>query len=134
MGARTRAAWQVASMNRRLLVSVESVAEVVAVTAHNRHRCPHAPDDAQALIGLLEVPSARRYEGMIAEAAVTLRNGPASRNGSAADSHVLALAWAYDADIWSHDRDFGGTGWPSWSSANLAAALSEEAQSSEPKD
>ena len=134
MGSRGRPTWLLASMNRHLLVSVESVTEVVAVTAHNRDRFPHAPDDAKALIGLLEVPSPRRYEEMIAEAAVTLRNAPASRNGSAADAHVLALAWIYGADIWSHDRDFAGTGWPSLSSANLADALSEEALASKSKD
>lgn len=37
------------------------------------------------------------------------------------------MAWLYDADIWSHGRDFAGTGWPSWSNANLAAALADEA-------
>jgi hypothetical protein len=51
---------------------------------------------------------------------------PASRNGSSSDAHVLALAWLAEADIWSHDRDFAGTGWPSWSSANLRAALARE--------
>ena len=45
--------------------------------------------------------------------------------GSTADAHVPSLAWTLDADIWSHDRDFAGTGWPSWSSANLRAALAD---------
>jgi hypothetical protein len=34
--------------------------------------------------------------------------------------------WLAEADIWSHDRDFAGTGWPSWSTANLRAALARE--------
>ena len=46
-------------------------------------------------------------------------NAVASRNGSTADAHLLACAWAFDADLWSHDRDFAGTGWASWSNANL---------------
>lgn len=97
---------------------------------HNSERFPHAPADAQALIALLEVPSPRLYNALMPEAVVALRNAPASRNGSVTDAHILALAWAYEADIWSHDRDFAGTGWPSWSSANLAAALSREAVAS----
>ncbi|AOO81905.1 hypothetical protein [Bosea vaviloviae] len=31
-----------------------------------------------------------------------------------------------EVENWSHDRDFAGTGWPSWSSANLRAALVRE--------
>jgi predicted nucleic acid-binding protein len=57
------------------------------------------------------------------EAQTVLRNAAASKNGSTNDAHVLALAWTVDADLWSHDRDFAGTGWPSWSTANLMAAL-----------
>lgn len=38
---------------------------------------------------------------------------------------VLACAWLLDADIWSHDRDFAGTGWPSWSNANLLRVLAD---------
>jgi predicted nucleic acid-binding protein len=56
-------------------------------------------------------------------AALVLQLAPASRNGSMRDAHILALAWSLDADIWSHDRDFAGSGWPSWSNANLRAAL-----------
>ncbi len=59
----------------------------------------------------------------VAAAGTVLTRAVASRNGSAADAHLLAVAWLYDADVWSHDRDFAGTGWPSWSSANLVAAL-----------
>lgn len=85
-----------------------------------------------ALLELLDVPSPERYEHGIAEATDTLRNAVASRNGSMSDAHILALAWTYEADIWSHDRDFAGTGWPSWSNANLAAALADEAPASAP--
>jgi predicted nucleic acid-binding protein len=39
------------------------------------------------------------------------------------DAHLLALAWIMDADLWTHDRDFAGTGWPAWSSHNLMTVL-----------
>jgi predicted nucleic acid-binding protein len=53
----------------------------------------------------------------------TLKNAVQSRNGSSRDTHGLALAWAAGADVWSADRDFAGTGVPSWSTANLLRAL-----------
>jgi predicted nucleic acid-binding protein len=127
LSARRRPIWVLANARRRLLISIEGVAEVMSVISHARHRLPHAIEDAAALLELLDAPSVDRYRYLIAKAADVLRNAPASRNGSEKDAHILALAWTYDADIWSHDRDFAGTGWPSWSSANLAAALAEEA-------
>ncbi len=63
------------------------------------------------------------YLPRIEHAEAVLRNAPASKNGSIRDAHILACAWVYEADIWSHDRDFAGCGWPSWSTANLVAAL-----------
>lgn len=127
LGARRRSVWDIVTSRRRLLISVEAVAEVMSVVSHLSDRVPLAAEDAAALLELLEVPNAQQYEEMLADAATMLRNAVASRNGSTADAHVLALAWSSGADIWSHDRDFAGIGWPSWSSANLAAALSEEA-------
>jgi hypothetical protein len=56
-------------------------------------------------------------------ARTTLREAVDSRNGSERDDHILALAWALDADIWSPDRDFAGTGVASWSTPNLVRAL-----------
>jgi predicted nucleic acid-binding protein len=100
----------------------------MSVISHARGRLPYAVEDAAALLELLDAPSVDRYTHLLAEAADALRNAVASRNGSVNDAHILALAWTYDADIWSHDRDFAGTGWPSWSSANLAAALADESE------
>lgn len=100
---------------------------MMSIVTHVEHRFPHALKDATALLELLDAPPVQHSEAMLVTAADTLRNAAASRNGSVDDAHILALAWTYDADIWSHDRDFAGTGWPSWSSANLAAALAEEA-------
>jgi len=47
----------------------------------------------------------------------------ASRNGAIDDAPVLALAWSLDADVWTTDRDFAGTGVASWSTPNLIRAL-----------
>jgi hypothetical protein len=46
-----------------------------------------------------------------------------------ATSHVLALAWTADADIWTTDRDFAGAGVATWSTPNLMRALAEAALS-----
>ncbi len=59
----------------------------------------------------------------LAEASDALRDAVPSRNGSTNDAHILALAWNTDADIWSTDRDFAGTGVASWSTPNLLRAL-----------
>ena len=59
------------------------------------------------------------------EAATCLRDAVASRNGSTRDAHILALAWAADADVWTTDRDFAGAGVATWSTPNLMRALFE---------
>ncbi len=130
LGFRLHGVWDQIATRRRLLVSVESVAELMAVLWHLRDRAPNAEHDARNVLSLVEVPPEARYHMSLVAAADALRHAPASRNGSVKDAHILALAWTFDADIWSHDRDFAGTGWPSWSSANLAAALSTEAGAS----
>ncbi|HEY1426969.1 MAG TPA: PIN domain-containing protein [Caulobacteraceae bacterium] len=58
-------------------------------------------------------------------AAQFLRDANQSRNGSTADAHIVALAWETDADVWSHDRDFAGTGVASWSTINLVRGLAD---------
>jgi predicted nucleic acid-binding protein len=56
------------------------------------------------------------------------RKDVASRNGSVKDAHVLALAWSVEADIWTTDRDFAGTGIATWSTPNLVRGLAEAAK------
>jgi len=56
---------------------------------------------------------------------MTLRDAVASRNGSTRDAHVLALAWSVEADVWTTDRDFAGTGVATWSTPNLMRRLAE---------
>ena len=79
----------------------------------------------QALIAPIEVVSEQRLASQMAVAVEFLRDAAHSRNGSTTDAHILALAWAADAQIWSHDRDFAGTGVASWSTINLLGALGE---------
>lgn len=64
---------------------------------------------------------------LMARSESALRDAVASRNGSTRDAHVLALAWNADADIWTTDRDFAGTGVATWSTTNLMRALAEAA-------
>ena len=56
---------------------------------------------------------------LIERCALALEEAVPSRNGSTRDAHVLALAWCLDADIWTTDRDFAGTGVATWSTPNL---------------
>jgi len=82
-----------------------------------------APSIADALLDGLGVMDEAIYADRLEAAAQVLRHAVASRNGSTSDAHLLACAWCLDADIWTHDRDFAGTGWRSWSSANLDAGI-----------
>jgi predicted nucleic acid-binding protein len=85
-------------------------------------RRPDLLPPLSALVADFDIVPAEDLE-LVEDAAANLREAVASRNGSADDAHILALAWALDADIWSHDRDFAGTGVASWSTINLVRAL-----------
>jgi predicted nucleic acid-binding protein len=65
---------------------------------------------------------------VLAGSELTLKDAVPSRNGSTRDAHVLALAWSVEADVWTTDRDFAGTGVATWSTPNLMRALAERAQ------
>ena len=64
---------------------------------------------------------------VLAESEIALKDAVASRNGSIRDAHVLALARSVEADIWTTDRDFAGTGVASWSTPNLMRGLARAA-------
>ena len=64
----------------------------------------------------------------LTQSEITLKDAVASRNGSIKDAHVLALAWSVDADIWTTDRDFAGSGVAAWSTPNLIRGLAEAAK------
>lgn len=126
LGFRSRPLLELASTRRALIISVQASLEVKHVLSRLAPDEPALMEIADEILGSIEVVAEERYDDGLSTAEHWLRNAVASRNGSTSDAHLLALAWTYDADIWSHDRDFAGTGWPSWSSANLATALSEE--------
>jgi predicted nucleic acid-binding protein len=65
---------------------------------------------------------------VLAENELVLRDAVASRNGSIRDAHVLALARSVEADVWTADRDFAGTGVASWSTPNLMRGLARAAR------
>ncbi len=58
---------------------------------------------------------------------IALLEAVQSRNGSVKDAHMLAIAWSVDADIWTTDRDFAGTGVATWSTPNLIRGFAEAA-------
>ena len=108
--------------HRLLTISERAVEEIEAVSMRLVEAGNPSALFASQLVESLKIVADGEYLPLVPEAARALILAPASRNGSSSDAHVLALAWRAEADIWSHDRDFAGTGWPSWSSANLRAA------------
>jgi predicted nucleic acid-binding protein len=72
-----------------------------------------------ALVAEMTVVPVAALTPILTQSEIALRNAVASRNGSIQDAHVLALAWSVEADIWTTDRDFAGSGVASWSTPNL---------------
>lgn len=121
LGSTTGGHLDLISGRRSLITSEAAFEEAYRVVGHVR------PSDLAVLESLLDLVTIIAGEDVadenLATAETALRNAPASRNGSVTDAHLLSLAWTLDADLWSHDRDFAGTGWPSWSTSNLLAAV-----------
>jgi predicted nucleic acid-binding protein len=78
-----------------------------------------------ALVSEMTVVPVAALTPMLPACEIVLRDAVASRNGSVRDAHVLALAWTAEADIWTTDRDFAGTGTATWSTPNLMQALAQ---------
>jgi len=78
-----------------------------------------------ALAAELTIVPVAALTSILASSEVALRDAVPSRNGSTRDAHVLALAWSVEADVWTTDRDFAGTGIATWSTPNLMRALAE---------
>ena len=126
MGRKTGPAVNVAASRVRLVMSARAADEAVTVVTRLTQDGSEERLLAAIYVRQIDVVPDGDYRTDLPKAAACLRNAVASRNGSTDDSHVLALAWLLNADIWSHDRDFAGTGWPSWSTANLMACLAAE--------
>jgi predicted nucleic acid-binding protein len=80
-----------------------------------------------ALIAEVTVVPVAALEPLLVQSEIALRDAVASRNGSTRDAHVLALAWSVEADVWTTDRDFAGTGVATWSTPNLMRGLADAA-------
>ena len=85
-----------------------------------------------ALIAEMTVVPVAALAPQLPRSEIALRDAVPSRNGSIKDAHVLALAWSVEADIWTTDRDFAGTGVATWSTPNLLRALAEAANDAGP--
>ncbi|SRR5579871_1882298 len=78
-----------------------------------------------ALVAEMTVVPVAALMPIMKRSEIALRDAVARRNGSTKDVHVLALAWSVDADIWTTDRDFAGSGVVTWSTPNLMRGLAE---------
>ena len=88
---------------------------------------PDLPAIIDALAAELTIVPVAALTSILASSEVALRDAVPSRNGSTRDAHVLELAWSVEADVWTTDRDFAGTGIATWSTPNLIRALAEGA-------
>lgn len=88
---------------------------------------PELLDILDALTAEMTIVPVAALTPVLGRSEVTLRDAVASRNGSMRDAHVLALAWSVEADIWTTDRDFAGTGVATWSTPNLMRGLADAA-------
>ncbi len=118
-----------------ILAAAQAAALVTTdrVVAETRRRIdlglkrPELQPIVDALVAEMTIVPVAALSALLPPAEIALRDAAASRNGSTDDAHVLALAWSIDADLWSTDRDFAGTGVATWSTPNLVRGLAEGA-------
>ena len=91
---------------------------------------PELQPIVDALVAEMTIVPTAALSALLPQAEIALAEAAASRNGSIGDAHLLALAWSIDADIWTTDRDFAGTGVASWSTPNLIRGLALAPQAS----
>lgn len=112
-------------LRNAVLVTTERVIEEARRRIELGLKRPDLLTIIDALAEQITVVPMAALEPLMARSEISLRDAVASRNGSIKDAHVLALAWDVDADIWTTDRDFAGTGVASWSTPNLLEALAD---------
>ena len=121
-----RSAGALADVGRHVvLVTTDRALEEVERRVTQGLRRPELLVGLERLTREISVVAVEAIASLTDDAAAALRDAVPNRNGAVADAHVLALAWDLDAEIWSHDRDFGGTGVASWSTINLSNALAD---------
>lgn len=104
------------------LVTSERAVHEVRMRVHSLR--PEAlPIAERALTAVKIFPDNNIPSLVMREAAGFLQRAPQSGNGSIRDDHLLSVASVVGADIWSHDKDFFGTGVAVWSTGNLMVAL-----------
>jgi predicted nucleic acid-binding protein len=91
---------------------------------------PELQPIVDALVAEMTIVPTAALSALLPQAEIALAEAVASRNGSIGDAHLLALALSVDADIWTTDRDFAGTGVASWSTPNLIRGLALAPQAS----
>ena len=119
---RSSAAVKKAAVTRFLITTERAIQEARRRIELGMKR-PDLLTMVDTLTDSITVVPATDLESNQAESEHALKEAVASRNGSTRDAHILALAWAVDADIWSSDRDFAGTGVATWSTPNLMRGL-----------
>ncbi|PPQ25950.1 PIN domain-containing protein [Rhodopila globiformis] len=122
-GLRARPVLERVLAHRAVLTSARARQEALGRAGDLRDGSEQAVASAVAALNMVTVIESEMYASLVEMAGESLRYAAASRNGSTRDAHLLALAWITDSDLWTHDRDFAGTGWPTWSSHNLMAVL-----------
>ena len=110
----------------RILITTERAIQEARRRIELGMKRPDLLTMVDTLMASIAVVPVTDLESNLPESELALKEAVASRNGSIKDSHILALAWAVDADIWSSDRDFAGTGVASWSTPNLMRGLAAE--------
>lgn len=122
---RNSVALETAARARHLVVSERALIEArkrIELGLRRPELLPLLDRIAATIVVVTEQQTADHIE----RAELALRDAAASQNGSVRDAHVLTCAWVTNADIWTFDRDFAGTGVASWSTANLMRALATE--------
>jgi len=110
---------------RSALITTDRVVEEARRRIALGAKRPDLVEVVDELVDQITVISVESLSLPIKVGELALRDAVASRNGSTRDAHVLALAWSANADIWTTDRDFAGTGVPTWSTPNLMRGLAE---------
>jgi predicted nucleic acid-binding protein len=113
----------IAAARARILVTTDRAVQEAQRRIELGLKRPELLAIIDALMEAIAVVPVGDIEANLPDSERTLKEAVASRNGSVKDAHILALAWTADADIWSSDRDFAGTGVATWSTPNLMRGL-----------
>ncbi|PDT85133.1 hypothetical protein CO669_31745 [Bradyrhizobium sp. Y36] len=110
---------------RAILVTTDRVVEEARRRIELGLKRPELLGVLDDLAQVLTIVPVAALEPGLAQCEEALRDAVPSRNGSVRDAHVLALARSVEADIWTTDRDFAGTGVATWSTPNFMRGLAE---------